>query len=469
LRTVLAIGVVLFAATISYAQSPNVILIVTDDQASDSFDPVVGVPTLAALASHAVYFANAAASPAFCAPSRASLMTGDYAHTTGVWSNSQADYRAWGQQFEPGTTLAQWMHDAGYVTGFFGKYENGCTRRGDCSVNGQQPLGWDYFETFGRTYKPGSYAFYYCDIVRSDGTIVHARSLDPASYSTDLIAADAQDFIASAVTAGRPFFVYWAPFAPHSARGNIIWPAPRHVGEFAGIAPYRPPNFEPGLDMLDGAPRWMIGSVGTLNAMDNLVVDQYREQELEALLAVYEAERGFVSELRAAGQLSNTIVVWISDNGYSLGSHNWFGKTIPYSEALRVPLLFKWGALPEPLTVQSPALNIDVAPTIAMLADVTIPVRVDGQSLFRRDDEGRWQLNPRDEGSIEWTGGGGAIIGANTETIPGFVGRILTNFAHWTYTTGADTGFRERYDLVNDPYEMHNLMTNAQPVKPKDR
>ena len=180
---------------------PNVILILTDDQRYDS------TPALRFMDGRAdwIRFPNAFVNTPVCCPSRATIFTGRYSHHTGVRRNRD------GKRFDDRRTLATWLDDAGYETGMFGKYLNGYpwkTRRPTYI-----PPGWDAWHVFleksgeeeGRT--TGYYEDY---TLNEDG-----RLRRPSGHSTDVLAERALDFIGEAIEEGRPFFLEFAPYAPH--------------------------------------------------------------------------------------------------------------------------------------------------------------------------------------------------------------------------------------------------------------
>jgi N-acetylglucosamine-6-sulfatase len=181
------------------------------------------------------------------------------------------------------------------------------------------------------------------------------------------------DFIATADD--RPFFLYFAPFAPH----DPATPAPRH-GRFAGTPPWRPPAWnEP--DVSD-KPAWLMDR-GPLVPDQLALADTLYERMLESLLAVDDAVAAILRALDEAGRADDTVVVFTSDNGLSLGEHRVLGKQCPYDECLRVPLVVRYPrAVTAARTDTRLAANVDLAPTLAELAGTAPPTPVDGVSLM---------------------------------------------------------------------------------------
>ena len=215
---------------------PNIVIVMTDDQDLAS---VRGMPrTRALLARRGTTFENAFASLPLCCPSRATLLTGQYAHNHGVFSNKppEGGYQALEGRSR---TLGVWLEAAGYRTGWIGKYLNGYGLSGDASV----PPGW------GRWFSPLGFDSLrmYDYAVSSDGE-VEEFSDDPSDYQTDILTREGLRFL-RAQGEGRPFFLMLAPLAPHDEDDTVDTgardprPAPRHLGALDATGPPRSPSF----------------------------------------------------------------------------------------------------------------------------------------------------------------------------------------------------------------------------------
>ncbi len=407
------------------APRPNVVVILTDDQRFDtvglehSRDGVTPVmPNVERLASKGVTFQNSFTTTALCGPSRASLLAGRYAHSTGVKDNHGPDALA---AFDASSTIAVWLHDAGYTTALVGKYINGY----EDSALGTPP-GWDEWRAFKK-------AKYFDYTLAENGVEVRYGHAD-ADYSTDVLAAKAVRFIRDHAGA-RPFFLYFAPFAPHVP----ATPAPRHRGMFAEVPPWRPPNFDEA-DVSD-KPLWVQNlppwNDGRVSQKDGLA-----RRQLECLQSVDEAVGAIVQALEETGVARDTFVLFASDNGYSWGAHRWEPKECPYQECMRVPLVVRAPALVPAARVDARvALNIDYAPTIAELAGATPGTGVEGTSLVRLLDGSAtaWRTDFLEE---HWGG-----------KIPTFA---QVHGSPWTYTEYVTTE-TELYDQRADPFELRNV------------
>jgi arylsulfatase A-like enzyme len=434
---------------------PNILFILTDDQRWDTTDGThspmgafIMPRTRAELADHGVEFDEAFMTTPLCCPSRASILAGSYAHTTGVYRNSSTNGGA--DDFEDESTLATWLEDAGYRTSLIGKYLNGYAQLWNQNTEPPYvPPGWTEWRGMRNV------AFFNYKIVEPDGmggyTLVQYGS-DPEDYSTDVLREKAKTFISDSVALGEPFFLYLAFKAPHLPQ----IPAPRHEGIFQHFPPWRPPSYNEA-DVSD-KPTWLQGQP-LQNSAD---LDQIRIDQLEMLQAVDEAIggstaygiTGIMQHLRDLGIADDTIVVFFADNGWFWGEHRLRAKNNPYEEAIRSPMFVYYPKLaPLPRSETRFALNIDFAPTFAELAGAAIPIAHDGDSLLRVIDgtAPAWRSDFLTEG---W---------------PGSHPWATVREAQWKYTeiplVPGDPGSafeRELYDLVNDPYELTNVASDPE-------
>jgi arylsulfatase A-like enzyme len=419
------------------ATRPNIVLINTDDQRADTL-PFMST-TVQELVDSGTTFANNFVPTSLCCPSRASLLTGDYAHNHGVLGNDPPTGSFF--NFDDSSTLATWLHDAGYHTGLYGKYLNAYGWYYlNSSFESYIPPGWDEWHAFS-----GNTTYY--NYILNDNGVKDVYGSTAADYSTDVLAAKATDFIRNATSQTnpqQPFFLYFSPYAAHDNNNNHPpTPAPRDIGKLAGLAPYRPSNFN-AADASD-KPSWA-GNLGLLGTNAIAAIDAYREAQLETLLAVDDAVGSFVAALCAAGAYDNTIIIYTSDNGLEWGEHRLREtKSSPYEESLRVPLIIRDGRHPGQQMVNGMSLNIDLAPTIMDLTGLPIPAHVDGRSLvpLLNGQTSGW----RTEFLVEnWDGAGPPSFNA-----------LRTD--RWKYVEYSN-GERELYDLVNDPYELQNLQAD---------
>jgi arylsulfatase A-like enzyme len=314
------------------------------------------------------------------------------------------------ERFDDSSTLATWLHDAGYNTAMIGKYLNGygqALRDGNETI----PPGWDEWFAFEVGYERF--------LLNDNGSIAQFSD----SYSTDVLRDHAVTFVEDALSGG-PFFLYFNTFAPHfRAR-----PAARHEGTCEGIPVLRPPSFNE-QDISD-KPGWM-QQLPFASDVEIRASDVFRSDQICTLKAVDEAVAAILDAL--GSELDNTLVIFTSDNGLMLLEHRLQFKNCIYEECIRVPLAVRYPPLGHG-TSEELALNIDLAPTILEAAGLSIPESVDGQSLFALD---------RDDFLIEVFG----------PTRPPAIAVRTTRYKYAELATG-DV---ELYDLQSDRYELTNL------------
>jgi len=358
----------------SLPDRPNVVLILTDDLDARSLEVARDqFPAIAALREQGTAFSNFIVTMPLCCPSRASILRGQYAHNHGVLNSGgeSTGFAAFHGLDRERSTVATWLHDAGYRTALLGKYMNGYPGRTAAAT--YVPPGWD--EWGGYRMDPRGEVLRYFDYELNENGSVVAYGSRPEDYLTDVLAAKSAAFIARSAEARQPFFLYLAPAAPHGP----ATPAPRYEDAFPDPAVPRLPSL--GEADVSDKPAWVRDQV-EIGPDEVALIDAFHGRRLRSLLAVDDLVGTVTDALRAAGTLEETYVVVTSDNGYHLGEHRiGFGKRTPYEEAIRVPLLVRGPGVPAGRTVEELALNLDLAPTFAELAGVAVPGFVDGRSL----------------------------------------------------------------------------------------
>ena len=396
---------------------PNFVVIVTDDQRWDTLDVMPAVQRL--LVAGGVTFRNAFATTPSCCPSRVSILTGQYSHHTGVFDGSSGNAPGGAPAFEDGSSLATWLDDAGYRTGLVGKYLNDYA----ALPEGYVPPGWD--EWFAIAQPPPQIRYYDYEL-NENGTIVPYGDA-PSDYSTSVLREKAVRF----VEAEGPFFLYFAPIAPHQP--SI--PAPEDVGTEIDAAWDPPPSF----DEADVSDKPGGGWAGR----DPATVRAIRDDMLRSLLAVDRAIQAIVEAVSVAGSMDETYLLLTSDNGFLWGEHRLTGKVWPYEESIRVPLVIRPPGRRDARIVDEFALNIDIAPTIAELAGIEPGLPPDGVSLvpFLEGDPGP----SRDRFVVEFHG--------FAPGVPPYVAVRTERHLYVEYRNG----WRELYDLRVDPHQLRNL------------
>jgi N-acetylglucosamine-6-sulfatase len=442
------------------AAKPNVIFIYTDDQNLADFKPRYMPRTFKLIADPGTYFDDYVVATPLCCPSRATYMTGDYPHNDGVFSNP-GGYRRLKGKFN---TLPVWMRNAGYRTAWVGKYLQGYTQ--EVADPYKAAPGIDEWHA---TFEP----LYYDYDMADNGEKVHlgTRSRD---YYTTVINKVASDVITEQAKRKRPLFMTVNNLAPHHGRGkggrctDTVVPAPRDTGLFPRAKVPRTPNY----DEKDVSDKPDAVRTHRLKPAKVRKLDLAYGCRLASLRGV---DRGIAEMYKAvdrAGELSNTVFIFSSDNGILEGEHRIGGKNVPYEEALHQPLAILAGrkALggPQAGRVRDLVANIDFAPTILDLADARPCARpgncrkLDGGSLVPvlRGRKGAVPAN-RDI-LIEGGKGGSDCLYAGIRTSH----LSYTVHAEETASGGCDRrSGSELYDLDGsltgraDPQELENLVS----------
>jgi arylsulfatase A-like enzyme len=400
----------------------NVVLILSDDENTDGAGVMRNVHRL--LAEHGVTFVNAHVTTSECGPSRASILLGQYAHHTGVVDNFGSYHR-----FRDGSTLATWLHDAGYQTGLVGKYLNDYPLEGHDAT----PPGWDDWEVMDSVPEEK----YYDYTLDDNGRLEHYGRA-PGDYSTTVLTSRAVRFIRRA---RRPFFLYFAPVAPHLP----AIPARRDRGKLEDIAPLH----SPAIDERDiGDKPWAAWHRKLLRAAASLYQDDVRRRQLESLLALDRSVASIVRALRQEHELNDTAIVYTSDNGFLWGQHRLGGKLWPYEESTHVPLVVRTPWTRGNGTVShAQVLNIDLASTIAELAGVRPGIPQDGVSFvpLLHGERAPWRRSY----VVEY-------LGKNELGTGGPPPYDAVHTARYLYVEYR-RGWRELYDLKRDPSELDNV------------
>lgn len=405
---------------------PNVVLIVTDDQdlASMAFMP----KTNQLLKDQGTNFTNGFVSNSLCCPSRASVLTGQYSHNNGVWSNggTLGGY----SKLDHTNTLAIWLQSAGYYTTHVGKYLNGY---GNESPQTEVPPGWDEWYTGIQVLPMDPYNF----ILNENGTVVaYNDDGSHANHGTDVLNQKAVDFInRHATSSAQPFYLQLDHPAPHQddTANNGPLPPLRYENTFdSEPLPTSKPSFNEA--SVSDKPSY----ISTLPLMNQADIDSltthYRDR-LESLQAVDDSVEAVVNALSSNGMLDNTYIIFTSDNGYFLGEHRIKkGKTHMHEESIKVPLIIRGPNVPVQ-TVDKFVTNIDLAPTIVSWTNATPQRVMDGLSLvpLLQNPLANWR--------------GIFLLEGDNKQYTGLRGDI------YSYTERSDGQF-EWYNLLTDPYQL---------------
>jgi arylsulfatase A-like enzyme len=418
---------------VATTKRPNIIVILTDDQRWDTLWSMPNVRRL--LMHHGVTFANSFVSNPLCCPSRATILTGNYAHTTRVYDNHPPHggapvFKAHGDER---STIATWLKADGYDTGLFGKYLN--------SYTGGVPPGWDRWVAFD--YEPDYHPYWVFTNLRRrcPGRPACRLKREVSVYSTRYFANMARNFIDTA-PASKPVFVYYAPYAPHLPS----FPQHKYATRFPNLKPYRPPSYNEA-DVSDKPP-W-IRSLPRFDPVQGEQILAERRAEYQTLITVDDEVGDLVDALKATHRLAHSVILFASDNGVSWGEHRLLtgSKQLPYEEAIRVPLVVRYEPYTtRPSTDRHLIVNTDWAPTLAAIAGAPHPA-VEGRSFLPLLEHQKPRPAWRTQFLLEHMNGNPPSIA------PDFCGIRSTGFMYARYTGG----FEELYDLKTDPFELRNV------------
>jgi N-acetylglucosamine-6-sulfatase len=370
-------AVCLFARSVCAEPArPNVLFILCDDirwnAMSCAGHPTLKTPNIDRLANEGVRFANMFCTTSLCSPSRASILTGLYAHTHGVTNNFT----------ELPTTLTHWpmrLHEQGYETAYMGKWHMG-------EDNDMPRPGFDFFATHKGQGK-------YFD---TEWNINGAGSKLIKGYYTTIVTDMALDWLMKD-HADKP----WALCIGHKAPHSFYTPEDKYAHVFDNVrVPYPDTAFH-----LDDKPTWIKerlytwhGIYGPLFEWRKKFPDDRPEgvKDFEnmvhgywgTILSVDDSVERLLKYLEDTKQLDNTIVVFMGDNGLLEGEHGMVDKRTAHEPCLRIPLLVRYPGLAKGKVVDAQALTLDVAPSILDLCGAKPLDNIQGKSWVKLVREG---------------------------------------------------------------------------------
>ena len=419
---------------LSAQERPNIIFFLIDDQRYDHLSmldhPFIETPNIDKLAKGGVYFDEAFVTTSLCSPSRASIVTGQYAHKHDVIDNDS--------DLDPNTaTYPKELQKAGYNTGFVGKWHMG-------EASDVRRPGFDYWVSFegqGRYIDPKLN-------VNGDRKLIKG-------HMTDVLTDLAVSYINEQSTSDQPYFLCLS----HKAIHENWTPTERHHKKYIHEKIVFPDSYANTEENYKGKPEWLRKQRKSWHGAerDYVNIDQVEGDNLERLMQIYaecmlgvdESVGKVVNTLKELGQFENTVIMYMSDNGYVLGEHGLIDKRVMYEESIRVPAFFHWGEkINQGSTNSEFVLNIDIAPTILDIAGIDIPESMHGHSFLplALGEEVEWRQDFLYEYFVDH-------MAVQTPTIYGL---RTKQYSYMTYHGVWD--IYELYDMQNDPVQKNNLL-----------
>ncbi len=432
-------------------QPMNIIFILADDHRYDAMGfmnkvPGLQTPGLDRLAKEGAHIKNAFVSTALCSPSRASILTGQYAHTHTVVDND-APMPA-NLVFFP-----QYLQNKGYQTSFFGKWHMG-------NADDKPQPGFDYWLSFR------GQGVYNNPVFNINGATVPQA---PNSYITDLLTDYTIGWL-NKIDKQKPFFVYLSHKAVHAE----FEPAKRHAGKYKDLPVICPPsmyltateksrrvgtvtNPQTKVNYAD-IPQWVKNQRHSWHGVDymyhgQIVFEDFYRRYFETLQAVDESVQRVMAWVIQNKLEKNTMIVYMGDNGFSFGEHGLIDKRHAYEESMRVPMLVWSPSMVKPQSVvEQVVMNVDMAPTFFELAGLSAAPGMQGHSFVNllRGNGKNW---PRNKVFYEYY-----WEAAFPQTPTTFA--IRSDRFKYIYYNGV-WDINELFDLQNDPYEMNNLIRDT--------
>lgn len=450
---------------------PNILFIMSDDHAAHAISAygsrINKTPQIDRLARDGARLTNCHCTNSICTPSRATILTGQYGHVTGVREWQPLDNRRPIQ-------LQKLLKAAGYATAIFGKWHLGhgvtnvadeVDNRGPGAVPAD-PAGFDDWALL-----PGHGRYHDPELLTPTGR-VSARG-----YVSDIITDLALDWLEERSAREQPFFLCVHHKAPHRP-----WePGERYRHLFSDEEIPLPETFDDDYSGRPAAAAARMRIMGDLTARDvkaeppqglacaelkNWYYQRYIKDYLRCVASVDASVGRLLDHIDRAGLAERTIVVYTSDQGFFLGDHGWYDKRFIYEHSIRMPFLMRYPAeIPAGVVRDELLTNLDFAPTLLDYAGIPTPAQmqgVSGRAMLRGAPPPDWQQSFYYR---YWDHGGHNVCahyGARTPTHK----LVCFHPAETTWDGRKQPEPRlapywELYDLLNDPNELRNVYGEA--------
>ena len=412
----------------------NIVFILSDDHRFDMLSamghPWLETPNLDRMIRTGVHFRNAFVTSSLCSPSRASILSGQYVHAHRVMNNSTP--------LTPGLfTFPEVLQKQGYKTGFVGKWHMG-------GGSDEPRPGFDHWVSFA------GQGTYFDPTINFNGDRKLVRG-----YNLDMLTEEAKKFLEA--NADGPFMLYLS----HKSVHGPFQPAPRHKGSYSEKPIPYPESFADSDENYKGKPDWLRRQRNSWHGVDGLYnnrvsFEQFYRDYCECVRSLDDSIGEVMDKLAELGKLSDTLIIYMGDNGFQHGEHGLIDKRTMYEPSMRVPLIAHCPTLcGGGKVVDEMVLNIDIHPTIVSAAGAETPETVQGRSLLPLL-EGR-SVNWRREFVYEYF-----WERAYPQT-PTVIGLRTDQYSYMQYHGVWDRD--ELYDVKKDPHQMNNLIGDVHTEK----
>jgi arylsulfatase A-like enzyme len=429
------------------ADRPNVLFVITDDQRADAIglggSKHLKTPNMDRLGQEGVHFANAFCTTSLCSPSRASILSGMYAHKHGVINN----FTEYPEGFK---SFPMVLKENGYETAYIGKWHMG-------EDNDEPRPGFDWFVTH-----KGQGQYFDTEFnFNGEGRRV------VKGYYTHVVTEMAEDWLNQRDGGKKP----WCLMIGHKAPHSFYFPEPKYEKAFDEVRV----NYPETAFMLDDKPTWMKDRLYTWHGIYGPLFDwrkKFPDDRPEAvvdfqamtraywgtLLSVDDSMGRIYEFLKARGELDNTVIVLMGDNGILNGENGMVDKRTAHEASMRIPLVVRYPGLVKPeaaKVVKEQVLTLDMAPSILELCGMPALAGIDGRSWVKLVREGdadwrkSWMYHYNYEKQFPYTPNVRAV---RTES---------WKYMHYPHGDGgADRHMAELYNIEFDREERYNLIAD---------
>ncbi len=424
---------------------PNVVVVICDDLRWNALScaghPHLVTPNIDRLAAEGVFFENAFCTTSLCSPARASILSGLYAHAHGV-TNNFTEYPL------DLASFPRVLQSSGYQSAYIGKWHMG-------EENDNPRPGFDLFVTHKGQGK------YFDNEFNFNGK---QRKVVPGYYTT-VVTDMAVDFIKQPRSDDRPFLLMVGQKAPHS----FYFPEPKYQHVFDNVDV----NYPHSAFHLDTKPAWMKKRLYTWHGIYGPIFEWRKNFPDDrasgvvdfanmvraywgTILSIDDSMGRIVDALREQGELDNTLILFMGDNGLLEGEHGMVDKRTMHEPSIRIPIIARYPGLTGSAggkRVTEQILTVDIAPSILEICGAPPLPNIHGRSfrtLVRQGDESwrkAWLYHYNYEKQFPYTPN---VRGVRTD--------------RWKYIRyphgdgGPDRHKSELYDLAADPKELTNLI-----------